>query len=64
VNNPISKIQNDAQDRTALVWKRLCEWVEEIAAENREEFVSFDELGPELFVQVYTSPANISKFEK
>ena len=64
MNNRISKIQNDVQDRNSLAWKRLCEYVDKVAAENREEFAPLEELGPELFSQIYTLPESISRLKK
>lgn len=64
MNNRISKIQNDVQDRDSLAWKRLCQYVDKVAAENREEFSPLEELGPELFAQIHTLPESISKLKK
>lgn len=51
------------QDRNSLAWKRLCEYVDKVAGENREEFLPMEELGPELFAQIQTLPESISKLK-
>lgn len=64
MNNLISKIQNDVQDKSSIAWKRLCEYVDKVAADNREEFAPLEELGPELFAQIHTLPESIAKLKK
>jgi len=64
VNNRISKIQNDVQDKNSLAWKRLCEYVDKVVGDSREEFSPLEELGAELFAQIYTLPESIGKLKK
>lgn len=64
MTNKISQIKNKVQDKDSLAWKRLCDYVEKVAAENLEEFSPFEELGPELYSQIYTLPESISKLKK
>jgi len=63
MNDRISKVENDVQDRNSVAWKRLCEYVDKVAFENREEFSPFEELGEELFSQIHTLPETISKLK-
>lgn len=60
----ISKIENDIQDRNSIAWKKLCQYVDKVAAENLEEFSPSKELRPELFAQIYTLPETISNLKK
>jgi hypothetical protein len=64
MNNKISKIENDVQDRNSVAWKKLCDYVDKVAAENRDEFSPVEELGQELFAQIHTLPETISKLTK
>lgn len=64
MNNNISKIKNDVQDRNSIAWKKLCEYVDKVASENMEEFSPLDALGEELYSQIYTLPETISKLKK
>ena len=64
MNERISKIENDVQDRNSFAWKKLCEYVDKVEMENREEFSPLEELGQELFTQIYTLPESISKLKK
>jgi hypothetical protein len=64
MNKRISKIENDVQDRNCVAWKKLCDYVDKVAAENRDEFSPVEELGQELFVQIHTLPETISKLTK
>ncbi|MBK7442030.1 MAG: hypothetical protein IPI65_10950 [Bacteroidetes bacterium] len=34
----MSKIEHDIQDRNSVAWKKLCDYVEKVAAENSDEF--------------------------
>jgi hypothetical protein len=63
MNDRIHKIENDVQDRNSIAWKKLCQYVDIVAKENREEFSPLDELGQELFSQIYTLPESISKLK-
>ncbi len=64
MNDRISKIQNDVQDRNSLAWKKLCEYVDKVAGDNLEEFAPLEELGPDLFAQIQTLPESVSKLKK
>lgn len=60
----IQKIENNVQDIHSVAWKKLCEYVDKVAQEEREEFSPLEELGQELFSQIYTLPESISKLKK
>lgn len=64
MNNRILAIKNNVQDRNSVAWKRLCDYVDRIAAEGNEEFAPLEELGPELFSQIYTLPETIANLKK
>src|ERR1044072_9112270 len=64
MKNMISAIKNNVQDRNSVAWKRLCDYVEKIAAEGNDEFSPAKELGPELFSQIYTLPETIANLKK
>ena len=64
MNTRISAIKNDVQDRNSLAWKKLCDFVAKVALEGRDEFSPLEELGPELFSQIYTLPESISTLKK
>ena len=59
----ISKIENDVQDRNSDAWKKLCDYVDKIAAENIDEFSPLEALGPDLFSQIHTLPESIYKLK-
>lgn len=40
MNKLIKRIENDVQDRNSLAWKKLCDYVDKVAAKNRDEFSS------------------------
>lgn len=63
MNNRISRIKNDVQDKNSLAWAKLCEYVDKVAQENGEEFAPFEAIGSELFAQIYTLPESISKLK-
>ncbi|OXB18719.1 hypothetical protein [Flavobacterium reichenbachii] len=63
MNKRISKIDNNVQDRNSFAWKRICDYVDKVAAENGEEFFPLEELGQELFAQIFTLPETISKLK-
>lgn len=63
METPKSIIENDVQDRNSLAWKKICEYVDEIAANGSDEFVPREALGNELFAQIYTLPETISKLK-
>ena len=64
MNDRISRIENNVQDRDSVAWKKLCEYVEKVAEEERDEFSPFEELGKELYDQIHTLPESISKLKK
>jgi hypothetical protein len=64
MNNRISAIKNDVQDRKSIAWKKLCDYIDQVALESRDEFSPLKELGPELASQIYTLPESISKLKK
>jgi len=64
MNKRISKIENDVQDRNSVAWKKLCDYVDKVATENRDEFSPVEELGQELFAQIHTLPETIAKLTK
>ena len=63
MNIRISKIENNVQDRNSVAWKKLCDYVDKVAIENRKEFSPVEELGQELFDQIHTLPETISKLK-
>jgi hypothetical protein len=64
MTNRISKIPNDVQDRNSEAWKKLCVYIDRIAENNIDKLVPREELGDELFAQIYTLPETISKLKK
>lgn len=60
MNKRISKIENDVQDKNSIAWKKLCDYIDEIAETGTEEFVPRKVLGNELFAQIYTLPESIA----
>jgi len=64
MNKRISKIPNDVQDRNSVAWKKLCEYIDQIAENGTDEFIPREELGDELFAQIFTLPESISKLKK
>ncbi len=52
------------QDRNSVAWKKLCDYVDKVAVENREEFSPLEELGQELYAQIHTLPESIAKLTK
>ena len=64
MKNRISKIENDVQDRNSVAWKKLCEYIDEVAESGTEEFVPREALGNELFGEIYTLPKSIAKLTK
>ena len=63
-NKRISRIPNDVQDRNSVAWKRLCDYIDQVAEEEIDEFVPREELGDKLFAQIFTLPESISKLKK
>ncbi len=64
MNKRISKIPNDVQDRNSVAWKKLCEYVDQVAENGSDEFVPREALGDELFAQIFTLPESIRKLKK
>ncbi|WP_282043429.1 hypothetical protein [Winogradskyella flava] len=64
MNNNISKIKNDFQDRDSLAWKKLCEYIDKIAKNETDEFIPREGIGDELFSKIYTLPKSIAKLKK
>lgn len=64
MNDRISRIENNVQNRNSDAWKKLCEYVEKVAEEEQDEFSPFEELGQELYFQIQTLPESISKLKK
>jgi len=60
----ISKIPNNIQDRNSIAWKKLCEYIDEVAKNGTDEFVPREFLGDELFSQIFTLPESIAKLKK
>ncbi len=57
------KIKQRKQDKNSEAWKQLCEYIERIERTNADEFSPFEDLGPELFSQIYTLPKSIGKLK-
>lgn len=64
MNNRISKIQNNVQDRNSMAWKKLCEYIDEVANNGTDEFDPREALGDDLFSEIYTLPESIAKLKK
>ena len=64
MSNRISKIPNDVQNRNSIAWKKLCEYIDDIAENGKDEFVPREALGDELFSEIYILPESISKLKK
>lgn len=58
-----TKIKHRKQDENSDAWKKLCEYVDKIERTSADEFSPFDELGAELFSQIYTLPKSIGKLK-
>lgn len=63
MNNRISQIDNDVQDRSSVAWEKLCEYVDKVARKNKDEFAPFEYLGQELYSQIHTLPESIAKLK-
>jgi hypothetical protein len=63
MNDRISKIENDIQDRNSVAWQKLCEYVDKVATENIDEFSPLEALGQDLFSRIHTLPESISKLK-
>jgi hypothetical protein len=64
MNNKISNIKNNVQDRESEAWLKLCTYIDELAENGKDEFVPREYLGDELFAQIHTLPETISKLKK
>jgi hypothetical protein len=60
----ISRIENDVQDRNSVAWKKLCDYVDQIAENGNEEFSPRELLGDELFFEIHTLPESIANLKK
>jgi len=61
--NTLIPVENDVQDTESEAWQKLCEYVEIVAKEEREEFIPFEALGKELYMQIFTLPKSIAKLK-
>ncbi len=64
MSNNLPKIKNNVQDRNSVAWKKLCEYIDEIAENGTDEFVPREALGDELFSKIFTLPESIAKLKK
>ena len=64
MNNRISAISNDDQDRNSEAWIRLCNYIDKVAEKGKDEFSPLEALGQNLFSQIHTLPESISKLKK
>ena len=64
MKNKKSKIDNDVQDKNSLAWKKLCDYVDQLAQSGGDEFSPREFLGDELFSQIHTLPASIARLDK
>ncbi len=64
MNKLISRIQYNNQDRNSTAWKKLCEYVDMLAAEQGSEFSPREVLGSELYSEIHTLPESIAKLNK
>lgn len=60
----ITKIKQDRQDRDSQAWKKLCEYIDQLAESGGEEFSPLEALGKEMFFHIYTLPESIAKLKK
>lgn len=63
MNNRISRIKNNVQDKNSEAWLKLCKYIDKVYDENIEEFSPLEELGYELYSQIHTLPETISKLK-
>lgn len=64
MNQAISRIENDVQDRDSVAWKMLCDYVDQLAMSGGDEFSPREVLGKELFSTIFTLPESISQLDK
>ncbi|OZG71064.1 hypothetical protein BTA51_23470 [Hahella sp. CCB-MM4] len=60
----ISAIKNGVQDRDSEAWKKLCEYVDDLAESGGEEFSPKEAIGAELFSEIQELPESIAKLKK
>jgi len=60
----ISRVQDNVQDKNSLAWKKLCDYIDQLADSGGEEFSPREILGDEDFFQIFTLPASIAKLKK
>ena len=58
-----TKIKRRIQNTNSDAWNKLCAYIDRVEKENAEEFSPLEELGPELFSQIYTLPESIGKLK-
>lgn len=58
-----TKIKKVYQDRNSDAWKKLCAYIDKIEKEGGIEFAPREELGHELFSQIFTLPESIGKLK-
>jgi hypothetical protein len=57
-------IENDVQDQNSPAWIKLCDYIDRLAANGREEFKPYEALGPDHYSQIHTLPASIGKLKR
>ncbi len=58
-----TKIKQRKQDRNSEAWKKLCAYIDKVERTNADEFSPLQELGYELYSQIYTLPESIGKLK-
>lgn len=64
MNDGFPKIKNDIQNRDSVAWIKLCEYIELVINEEREEFRPSEGIGPQLYQQIFTLPESITRMKK
>ena len=59
----MSTIENNVQDRNSRAWQLLCEYIDQVAEEEREVFIPYKALGADLYKEIYTLPESIAKLK-
>lgn len=59
-----SRVKNDIQDRNSDAWKKLCDYIDQIAETGNDEFAPREILGDLHFSKIYTLPESIAKLKK
>ncbi|MGD1847574.1 MAG: hypothetical protein ACFB10_19465 [Salibacteraceae bacterium] len=57
-------LPTDHQDRTSEAWRKLCAYIDALAASGDDEFTPREALGDALFAQIYTLPASIAQLKR